>query len=64
MMEFQLRESIPVGRVRVFRNGAPTGKSFTDYTPAAQYLKYQFGLTDSELRTIYSDYREHYDSIP
>jgi hypothetical protein len=50
----QLREVL--GSVNIIVDGVAV-KGFRDYTASAEWAKYQYGLTDSDLKSLYTDYR-------
>ena len=60
---YQLREDFKRAQVVVLIDGKPVYSS-GEYRNAAEHLKHQHGLSDSELRTVYQDYRNNYDNGP
>lgn len=58
----KLRESRPVGRVRVLDNGKEV-YSNSEYALAAQWAQRTYKLTDAETYSLYMQYKDDYDSI-
>lgn len=58
----KLKESRPVGRVRVLDNGKEVHSS-SEYRFAAEWTQATYNLSDAEMRSLYAFYKDDYDSI-
>lgn len=57
----KFREDWGHGHVRVINNGIIVYRN-RDYRTAAEWAQKKYNLSDSELITLYYDYKEDYDS--
>lgn len=63
MPEIKLRESIPVGYVRVLEDDREVFRD-REYRSAAEYAQRTYNLSDGETMALYRPYRDDYDAIP